>query len=386
MTLRHIGTAAALVAAAVCAACSSGTPKSSPPRPSNTAASSSSAATSSSSAATDRLRLTTVKLQRDAGVGPAAFNAAGDVVWTEGSERDNFNRVELLRKGSPAPATVARSAWSAGFINWVALAGSWVVYVDQSAQQGDTAPKVDWVIHADNLDTKQHLVLAKSPQANPWVPNVYAGDGGVIWATASPSRRADLWRWVPGTAADATTKVLSDAEFTPDSLTPTKDGVVYLGPNGKGLSGHTLGGDCWIAPYDGSRPRVLTHTALGMSCAVGGNTLVYSLHIDPAQTTPENMADDPYEIWTQPLDGSGEPRRIEQGYIQTRPLVGDGFATWVDQSGRVVSSLDGSRHEVIATVDGSGHDEGARGDRFLTSLTHENGHSTVKVVTVDQHS
>jgi hypothetical protein len=379
VTPRHLSMAAALVAAAMCAACSgtgSGTGTQSAPHHS--------AAATSHSTPGASLRLTTVKVLRDANVGPAAFNQAGDVVWPESSSitRGNLDRVSLLRTGSSTPVQVAHSAWSAGFINWVAFAGPWVIYVDQSAEQGDTAPNVDWVIHADNIDTQQHLVLSKSPHANPWVPNIYAGDGGVVFATASPSRRADLWRWVPGTPVSAITKVLSDTELSPDSLTPTKDGVVYLGPNGAGKTQHTLGGDCWIAPYDGSAPRVLTHTALGMSCAVGGDTLVYSLHIDPSQTKPEDMADDPYEIWTEPLDGSGKPQRIEQGYTQTRPLVGKTFATWVDTKGRQVATFDGIRQLVTPDVDASGYDMGAEGDTYAVDVRHDHGPTTIKLVTV----
>lgn len=375
MTLRHLGTAAALVAAAVCAGCS-GAGHSSLANPTH------SATIPSSAPAAPALRLSTVKLHRDGDVGPVAFNSSGDIVWTEGPKSANWNRVELLHRGASTPRTVAQSAWREGLINWVAMAGRWVVYVDQSAEQRDTAPNVDWVVHADNLDTQQKVVLAKSPRANPWVPNVYAGDGGVVWATASPSRNADLWRWVPGTPVSATEKVLSDSELTPDSLTPTKNGIVYLGPNGEGIRGHTLGGDCWIAPYDGSAPKALTHTALGMSCAVGGDTLVYSLHIDPSQPTKEEIADDPHEIWTQPLTDGARGRRIERGYIQARPLVGDGFATWVDTTRRVVSTFDGSHRQFVSIGDGSGLDDGARGDTFATDRTHEDGTTTMRLTTV----
>ena len=239
------------------------------------------------------------------------------------------------------------------------------------------------MIHADNLATKQKLVLARSPRANPWVPWINAGAGGVTWATASPSRRADLWRWVPGTPVSEIQKVLTDTELSPDSLTPTKDGIVYLGPNGKGVADHTLGGDCWIAPYDGSAPRALTHTALSMSCAVGGDTLVYSLHIDPSQTTPEDMADDPYEIWTQPLDDPAKAQRIEQGYIQARPSVGETFLTWVDQGGRFVATFDGDRERLTADVEAAGRDAGAGGDRFAVIVTHRN-RAGLELVTVQR--
>lgn len=383
MTLRHLGTAAALVAAAVCAACGGTATDTSPSSPQRPSASPSSTATSTP---TSQLHLSTVKLRRDANVGPAAINANGDVAWTEGPRHSTENRVELLRHGSTTPATVARSAWREGLINWVALSGPWVVYVDQSAVQGEVhGPNVDWVIHANNLDTKQKLVLARSPRANPWVPWIRAGAGGVTWATASPSQRADLWRWVPGTPVSAIQKVLSDTELTPDSLTPTKDGIVYLGPNGNNISGHSLGGDCWIAPYDGTAPRVLTHTALGMSCAVGRDTLVYSLHIAPSQTTPEEIADDPYEIWTQPLDDGAKAQRIEQGYIQARPSVGEAFLTWVDTGGRFVATFDGSRQRTTPDVEAAGRDVGADGSMFAYVVNHDNGSTTLRLVTVRQN-
>lgn len=378
MSLRHLGTAAALVAAAVCAGCGGAPTKGAPPGPTHPTPSS----TAPASTATSQLHVTTVRLHRDASVGPGAINEAGDVAWTEGPKRGTENRVVLLRHGSSTPETVAASAWRDGLINWVALTRSWMVYVDQSAVQGDTAPNVDWVIHANNLETKQKLVLARSPRANPWVPWIAAGAGGVTWATASPSRNADLWRWVPGTPVSAIQKVLSDSELTPDDLTPTKEGIVYLGPNGKGIRDHTLGGDCWIAPYDGSTPRALTHTALGMSCAVGGNSLVYSLHIDPSRTTPEEMADDPYEIWTQPLDGSRKAQRLEQGYVQGRPSVGDRYLTWVGQNGRIVATPDGSQRQVVSTVEGAGVGAGVGPDMFFFSSTQPNWSTTMKFVTV----
>ena len=134
MTLRHLGTAAALVAAAVCAGCGGSAGQASPDGPTHSSTHSSTHSPtppSPTSTPTAGLHLSTATVKRDAHLGPAAINAAGDVAWTEGPTHAYENEVRVLRQGSSAPTTVARSAWREGLINWVALSGSWVVYVDK---------------------------------------------------------------------------------------------------------------------------------------------------------------------------------------------------------------------------------------------------------------
>lgn len=381
MQLSARASVAAIALAAVCASC--GTASTAPKlHPSRVGAHTSTPTTSATSSS---LSIGSATLERTAEVGPLIPDAAGDIAWPEGA--GNWNQVFLWRSGSSAPAAVAHSEWPDGFINWVALAGSWVGYVDQSAMQGDGHMDVTWKIHAVDRDTGKNVVLATSPRPNPWVPTVRGGAGGLVWATAAPSGRADLWRWVPGSPPDEVDKVLSDSEMTPDVLTPMEDGIVYLGPNGLGVSGHTKGGDCWIAPYDGSAPRVLTHTALAESCAVSGSTLVYSLHIDPKAPTTNlaDMSDDPYEVWTEPLSGAGKPHRLEQGYLAARPDVGATFVSWVDRDGRTVSATDGSSRRVVADADHTGYMTGAGGDILAWARLHPDRHMTVKILTIQTH-
>jgi len=128
--------------------------------------------------------------------------------------------------------------------------------------------------------------------------------------------------------------------MTPGSESIANGRIVYLGPNGKGLTQQTTGGDCWSVPLSGGTPTALTHAALAMSCAASRSGLVWSQHIEdhPVQTPAVGLGDDPHTLWMRPW--GGVPQLLQrQAYIQDySPIAGDGWASWVPHLRRVVSA------------------------------------------------
>lgn len=212
-------------------------------------------------------------------------------------------------------SAVAESAWPQGFINWVGVSGSWVLYVDQSRLQDDQHMDVLWRIDAVNVTTGAHRTIASNgATADPWVPYLDSTEDGITWTQASPSQRANLYIW-DGPHGHAV-ELESDVEMTPGSDRAAGAYVYYLGPNGRGEKGHTTGGDCWRIPRVGGTPQAITKTALALSCTPTPRSLFTGLHIDPeAPTQPaEGVLDDPYRI--QDFDLSGDlVRTVETGYI-----------------------------------------------------------------------
>lgn len=256
----------------------------------------------------------------------------------------SWNQVGVAALNSDEPRVVARSAWPHGLINWVASTGSWVAYVDQSAEQSDSHPEVLWRIWAVDTDTGRKVRLASNGQhPDAFVPIVLGRDGSFYWTSAEADRTARESIWRPGW--DAPRDVLRHTEMTPGSETLVGDRLIYLGPNGAGKRGHTVGGDCWSVPVTGGDPQPLTHTALALGCAASGDSLVWSQHVGahPDKMPAAGLLDDPYTVWSRPLDG-GQPTRLERGYIlASPPLAGDGFASWDPDGRRVVRSLTSER-------------------------------------------
>ena len=283
--------------------------------------------------------------------GPLAVGHNGDtghdIVAMPTGERgvDTWNTVTVVDPSAGKSRKVARSAWRGGLINWIATTGQWVVYTDQSAEQGDADPSVLWRVHAVNLATGRQRTLASSGRTRtPFIPRVGAQEGVVYWTQAEPDRSAKEIVWRPGHGAPYA--VLRHMEMTPDSATVAGGALFYLGPNGKGLTGHTTGGDCWRVPLSGGTPVVVTHTALAMGCAVRGSRLVWSQHIDPDDPNPPEgeIMDDPYSLWTLDWTADGkaaEPVKLQEGYSEAYLLHPTEHAlAWLQDSMKVmVTSL-----------------------------------------------
>jgi hypothetical protein len=172
--------------------------------------------------------------------------------------------------------------------------------------------------------------------------------------------------------------------MTPGSESAAAGRLVYLGPAATGDHGHTVGGDCWGVPLDGSRaPRALTRTALAMGCALGGSTLVWSEHIDPDGPLPaEGLLDDPYELRASPLEG-GSDRLLHQGYLPTGyPVAGRGFVVWHSLGGRpVVHSLDSAAAARLPSRADGGH-LASDGSHLVAYSAATGGGASIRVVRV----
>lgn len=311
-------------------------------------------------------------------VGPVALGE-DTVAFPYAEGASTWTKVGVARFGETTPSVVASSEWPHGLINWVATTGDWVVYVDQSAEQSDTAPRVLWRIHAVDTKTHQRVLLASNGQTpDPYVPIARGADGWFFWTSAETdnSARESVWRAGWKQPKD----LLRHTEMTPGTETLADGRLVYLGPNGTGAKGHTVGGDCWSVPITGGRPEPLTRTALAMGCVTGGDALVWTQHIEahPKPMPADGVLDDPYTVWTQPLDG-GSPRMLTRGYIEdSYPLAGDGFASWNPGGRPVVRSLSSTRKVGIP----AGHYAvaGTASGRHLTYTTQVgNGPSVVHV-------
>ncbi|HEX2893770.1 MAG TPA: hypothetical protein VHO29_07180 [Marmoricola sp.] len=279
-------------------------------------------------AATTSVRLgAETRLGLDGRPGPAALDGT-TLAYPLGRDGRAWDRVVTVSLATGQSREVARTGFPGGFVNWVAVAGSWVVYVDQSAKQSDADPEVLWRVVAVDPGSGHRLVLSSNAdRPDPYVPIVQSGGGYVFWTQAEADRTARELLWKPGLAKPR--DVLRHTEMTPGSASVSRDGLVYLGAAATGARGHTVGGDCWRVPLTGGTPEPLTHTALAMDCVAGGDTVAWTLHIDP-EVTPQpddGILDDPYELWAR--TGDGEPRLLRRGYFPlTHPGVGGGYVAW----------------------------------------------------------
>ncbi|MGN6574710.1 MAG: hypothetical protein ACTHKG_03405 [Nocardioides sp.] len=270
-------------------------------------------------------------------IGPLAMDRR-QVVFPFGSAASGgWDRVGAYIPGEQATRTLARSRWSDGFINWVAVAGDWVAWVDQSHRQGDDQPRVLWRVRALNTATGERRLLAGNGDVpGPYVPQVHGHGRSLFWTQAEPDRSAREMVWRP--AWTRPRALLRHTEMTPGSETATGGRLVYLGPAARPGQGHTVGGDCWAVPLDGSMPpRPLTRTALAMGCAAAAGRVVWTEHVDPAAPLPpDGELDDPYEVRSSSLSG-GPDRLLHRGYLATGYRVaGNGFALWTGSGGRLV--------------------------------------------------
>lgn len=318
-------------------------------------------------------------------VGPVRLGEENVVYPFTTDAHGSWNQVGVAALDSAQPRVVATSAWPHGLINWVASTGDWIAYVDQSAEQSDSHPEVLWRIWAVDTSTGQKVRLATNgQQPDAFVPIVLGREGSFYWTSAEADRTARESIWQPGWAAPK--DVLRHTEMTPGSETLVGDRLIYLGPNGAGRSGHTVGGDCWSVPVTGGDPEPLTHTALALGCAAAGNSLVWSQHVErhPATMPAAGLLDDPYTVWSQPLDG-GQPTRLERGYIlSSPPLAGDGFASWDPDGRRVVRSLTSER-QVRLPAGGYGVTGDASGRRLAYTTGRPGTAVTIHVDEVTGH-
>lgn len=261
-------------------------------------------------------------------IGPIALSG-GTLAYPFADGSNEWNTVRISHDG--ALWTAARSEWSEGLINWVALSGHWLAYVDQSRRQDDASPNVMWRVWAVDLDGDSRVLLASNGETpDPYVPVVSGGGGYFFWSQAEKDRSASEFAWEPDWQEPRL--LLRFAELTPGSETYSRDGVVYLGPNGRGLKGHTAGGDCWRVSMDGGPPTALTHTALAMGCAASDDTLIWTQHLPPDDPRKAEVGEQPFTTWTLDLDDpDAAPTQVYEG-IQSGlfPVAGDEFAAWAN--------------------------------------------------------
>ncbi|GAA1947744.1 hypothetical protein GCM10009798_03580 [Nocardioides panacihumi] len=287
----------------------------------------------------------TVKLGTDVNSPMAIGHVGRDIVVlpTQEPGAPSWNTVTVVDPAAGTSRAVAHSAWPRGLINWVATTGDWVVYTDQSHRQGDGSYEALWRIEAIDLVTGSHRTLASSGRKeSALIPVVQAQDGLVLWTAPEADRSAKELVWNPGSAAPYA--VLRHKEMTPDSVTIDDGWLYYLGPNGLGRKGHTVGGDCWRVPLTGGTPVAVTHTALAMGCAARGSHLVWSQHIDPETPNPppnDGILDNPYSLWTETInaDTPSAPVKIDEGYNGTYQLHPVEHAlVWQQASAQVIVS------------------------------------------------
>jgi hypothetical protein len=284
--------------------------------------------------------------------GPAAVDGA-ILAYPVALHGGDWDRVVAMSLDTGKSREVARTGFPRGLINWVAVAGPWVVYVDQSARQSDAEPRVLWRVVATRPGTDRRIVLSSNgDRPDPYVPIVLSQDGHVFWTQAERDRTAREQAWQPGWAKPR--DVLRHTEMTPGSESISGDRLVYLGPAATGATGHTLGGDCWSVPLAGGTPQALTHTALAMGCTAGPGTLAWTLHIDPTvEPQPaDGILDDPYELWARA--GGGGPHLLRRAYFpMTNPAAGGGYVAWSSYQGRL--TIQSAAHpEVRALAAGKG--------------------------------
>ncbi len=283
--------------------------------------------------------------------GPIALDS-GTVAYPFADDSESWNTVRTSRDGTER--TVATSEWDEGLVNWVALSGDgWLAYVDQDHTQGDADPNVLWRVWAVDLSSDERVLLASNGEtSDPYVPVVKGGGGYIFWSRAEKDRTARELAWKPGW--DEPRTLLTYAELTPGSETYSDGAIVYLGPNGKGIRGHTTGGDCWRVPLDGGQPEALTHTALAMGCAASDDTLIWTQHLPADDPRNPQVTEQPFTTWTLDLTApDGHPEKLYEG-IQSgaAPAAGDGFVAWEDVARRIIlrSSTTGTQVKLPRSI------------------------------------
>lgn len=288
------------------------------------------------------------------GLGPIALQ--GDEVAVPAGADGDWDRVAVLGPGAKPLRIVAHSQFARGLINWVAVSGDWVAWVDQSHAQSDSDPDVLWRIRAIDLRTHEKRLLASNGHAaDPFVPQVQGAPAGLFWTQAEQDRMARERFWVPG--ARAPTDLVRHAEMTPGSETFADGAVVFLGPSALPHHGHTTGGDCWRVSLADHEVQPLTRTGLAMGCAAAGDAVTWTQHLDPdARSLPaDGVLDDPYEVLVRPLAG-GPSRLLHRGYLAMGyPRSGATFTAWPTVRGSLmVRSLTGAAHLVVPRSAGGG--------------------------------
>lgn len=161
-------------------------------------------------------------------VGPIALSGT-TVAYPYADGSPEWNTVRITKDG--ATRTAARSEWSEGMINWAALSGRHLAYVDQSRQQNDGSMDVLWRVWAVDLKDESRTLLASNGDTpDPFVPTVDGGGGFFFWSQAEKDRSAAEFAWRPGWQEPRS--LLRYAVLAPGSETFCRNGVVYLGPNG----------------------------------------------------------------------------------------------------------------------------------------------------------
>jgi len=309
-------------------------------------------------------------------VGPAAVSSDA-VVFPTGTAAGAWNRVDSVPLTGGSAKTVARSQFPDGFINWVAASpDGWIYYVDQSAKQSDSNPRVLWrVVAVDPSSGDTRTLASNGDTPDPYVPIVRSQDGWAFWTSAETDKRAREQMWEPGW--NKPKDVFRHVEMTPGSESLNGDSLVYLGKASTGATGHTIGGDCWSVPLDGGTPQPLTHTALAMSCGASGDWVVWTQHIGPNDPVPtdDGVLDDPYALWA--ANGSQAPKQLHRGYFSSaRPYVAGSIVVWSAQDGqRNIQSLVGSN--ATTTVPGHSAILPAVGNGKIVVMTSARGKKTV---------
>ena len=178
--------------------------------------------------------------------------------------------------------------------------------------------------------------------------------------------------------------LLRHTEMAPGSEGVARGMLVYLGPSGLAGHGHTVGGDCWGLPLDGSEvARPLTRTALAMGCSVVNDSLVWTQHIDPDGPLPaDGILDDPYEFLTAALAG-GRSRLLHRGYLSTGyPVAGAGFMVWHGSGGHPVVHSLASNAEVRLPGRADGGGTTTDGGRLVAYSTTADAGTSVTVARV----
>jgi hypothetical protein len=224
---------------------------------------------------------------------------------------------------------------SRGEASWIVGDGNTLVWIDQSATQSDTEPKVDWVMYAQDLLTGRRTVLTRVKHN--LVPLVRAGAGHVVWAGdpiggGNPFEVVSLHDWRIGDPAGP--RVLAkQIRFGDGSESLTSRGVYFVGPAVTGPDAR--GGDVYFLPWSGGKPTPLTRTGLVDYVAASADDSTVGFQ----QKDPQAEFNQPYSTW---YFDHGTSQRIERKMNNGNLVAGTGFLAWMDGLDVRVSILDGA--------------------------------------------
>ncbi|WP_203336947.1 hypothetical protein [Nocardioides limicola] len=227
--------------------------------------------------------------------------------------------------------SVAKTNYPSGLIDWLAITGDHVVYIDsESVPDTFGGDPLRWQLWAVNLRTGESELIDESGPAGSMEGIAQnADDERVVWVRwadpLDPRKGMRIEQWEPGTKPSV---VAADLRISSATVYPSTHGVVYPSLS-RGQVRGTSRQDLHLLGEDGvSTP--LTSSGLLIDFTVNDDRLTWTEYSDPRSVA--EPAAEPYKIFTRRLgDPKAESVQVQEGYSDGNAVAGESFVAWWPQ-------------------------------------------------------